>query len=245
LLIFLETLAARSWSGFEERLYDGWVMRFGGGYSNRANSVSTHASTLPLEEKVAFCERAYAEKSLPAIFKFTEATQPPHLEAHLIAKGYRRTNDTSVMTLSLLGRLFAPACDVSLQTTLTLDWLGALKRMKHLDERKNEAHRLILERIATPIAYARVMDDERIVAGGVGVVDSEHIGIFDIVVDEAYRGRGLGKCVTEALLSWGQSEAAKTAYLQVDTLNKPALSIYQQFGFQERYRYWYRVQNGL
>lgn len=243
-IILLETLAARSWSGFEEHAYDGWVMRFGGGYSNRANSVSTHASTLPLAEKVATCERAYAEKDLPAIFKLTEATQPTDLEPYLIERGYRRTNDTCVMTLPLASSLLPPACETRLETALTAGWLDAIKRMKALDDRKNDAHKRILQRISTPVVYASVRLGGTIIAGGVGVVDEGHVGIFDIVVDTVYRVRGLGKCITQSLLVWGQAQGAHTAYLQVETSNAPALHIYRQFGFQPHHAYWYRVQGG-
>ena len=57
------------------------------------------------------------------------------------------------------------------------------------------------------------------------------------------RGRGLGRALTSALTQWGRSAGARTAYLQVREQNATARRLYAALGFQEAYRYHYRVPN--
>ncbi|MNC99703.1 hypothetical protein D3C83_180740 [compost metagenome] len=47
-----------------------------------------------------------------------------------------------------------------------------------------------------------------------------------------------------ALLRTGYELGARHAYLQVAADNEPARRLYRQFGFEERYQYWYRGREG-
>ena len=44
-----------------------------------------------------------------------------------------------------------------------------------------------------------------------------------------------------ALLRWGASRGADSAFLQVEAANTPAVRIYEMLGFRRRYHYWYRI----
>jgi len=64
--------------------YDGWLLRVSPGKAKRARSVNPHfESSLPLPEKIAYCERIYEERGLPALFRMTPFAQPRTLEAAL------------------------------------------------------------------------------------------------------------------------------------------------------------------
>jgi ribosomal protein S18 acetylase RimI-like enzyme len=94
----------------------------------------------------------------------------------------------------------------------------------------------------SPTCYIAVME-ARHVACGLGVYDGGYVGLFDIVTDAAHRQRGYGMDVVRSLLAWGQEHHdADYAYLQVMADNTPAISLYGKFGFEECYRYWYRVK---
>ena len=64
--------------------YDGWLLRVSPGSAKRARSVNAHfGSTLPLDEKIAHCERVYGERELPALFRITPFVHPADLEGAL------------------------------------------------------------------------------------------------------------------------------------------------------------------
>jgi N-acetylglutamate synthase len=76
-------------------------------------------------------------------------------------------------------------------------------------------------------------------AGGYAACDGEWVGLGEIWVDPAARRNGLALAVVSALLDWGASQGATTAYLQVLTDNEPALRLYERLGFREHHRYRY------
>ena len=67
------------------------------------------------------------------------------------------------------------------------------------------------------------------------------MGLFEVGTVPAQRRRGLATAVVEDLLAWGAGQGAERAYLQVMEANSPARALYARLGFQEAYRYWYRV----
>src|SRR3954453_15465717 len=61
----LERLTARTWRGLEEEPFGDWLLRAGGGFTGRANSVLTVGRPpVPLAEAVAAVERWYAPHGL-------------------------------------------------------------------------------------------------------------------------------------------------------------------------------------
>lgn len=60
--------------------YDGWLLRQSRGYTRRANSVwPLYASTLKIEEKIAYCEARYSDVGLPCVFKLVSVPKPRYL----------------------------------------------------------------------------------------------------------------------------------------------------------------------
>ena len=57
--------------------------------------------------------------------------------------------------------------------------------------------------------------------------------IEDMVVHEAWRGRGIGRQVLQAVLAWASEHGATRAQLLADLDNQPALDYYQHLGWQE------------
>ena len=95
---FFEEIAANAHVALNVMQYDGWLMRFANGYSGRANSISVlYPSTLPVEEKVAYCEKFYAKQGLPANFKLTQGDED--FSDFLAARGYKVVTPTDIMIL--------------------------------------------------------------------------------------------------------------------------------------------------
>jgi ribosomal protein S18 acetylase RimI-like enzyme len=100
----------------------------------------------------------------------------------------------------------------------------------------------MLENIIPKKCFASIQLDNKVIACGMGVLEHDFIGVFDIVVDVNYRNQGYGRQLILNLLRWGKVNGAKNAYLQVMLDNLPALKLYSNLGFQEIYKYWYRIK---
>ena len=99
-IYFLEKIAANGHVGLEQIDYDGWELRFTQGFTGRANSIQLKApSTLALEEKLAYCEKEYASRGLPCLFKLTDADR--EFISYLEQRGYTPVKPTDVMVLAL------------------------------------------------------------------------------------------------------------------------------------------------
>jgi ribosomal protein S18 acetylase RimI-like enzyme len=99
-------------------------------------------------------------------------------------------------------------------------------------ERKN-----ILRRFETADGLWLVA--ESAVAGRlVGVVDVKRENwreagfVWNIAVDRAYRGQGIGYELMKRVIEWGQRKRLRAIVLETQTNNWPACRFYQRFGFQ-------------
>ena len=102
-------------------------------------------------------------------------------------------------------------------------------------------HRELLEQILSPVLFAVLYQQGAPVACGLGVLEHDLFGLFDIVTDPEQRRKGYGTQLVASMLDWGKQHGAQYAYLQVVDTNLAAQQMYAKLGFQERYQYWYRV----
>ena len=91
------------------------------------------------------------------------------------------------------------------------------------------------------ISHGSKADCGRIVGCGLGVVEDNKIGIYDIRVESSFRQNGIGARICRAIMDEGKKEGAQKAFLHVSASNRPAVRLYQGLGFEEAYTYWYRV----
>ena len=236
-----EELACNSHPALQTLLYDGWVLRFAEGYTGRANSVSLlYPSALPYAEKIAFCEAQYFSKGLPCRFKLTSGADPA-LDALLAARGYEYVTPTDEMTASIAGFVW-PESAAAFSAQPDKAWLDAFARMEKLDEKKKATAEKLFSVNVNSIFFARMEEDGEIIACATAVLEDGYAAIADVVVDEAYRGRGYGQTLCRALLAKAAAEGAHTACLCVVQKNPAARHIYEKLGFRKIYSYWYRVK---
>jgi ribosomal protein S18 acetylase RimI-like enzyme len=240
----IEELSLNAWPSLQTVLYDGWVIRFANGYTKRANSVNPlHPSTIDLDEKIRFCENLYQDKNLSVVFKITPIVSPGSLDERLSASGYRKDSLTSIQVMELGSANLQVTHEVDLQEDLSGEWLDNFCRMSAVSETQREPLRQILTNIVPSHCFVSLTSADQVIACGLGVLQSGHIGLFDIVTDMAFRGRGYGRQVVESILAWGRQNGAQKAYLQVMLNNPPALHLYSKLGFTEKYQYWYRIKS--
>ncbi len=219
------------------------MLRFGNGYTRRANAIyPLYTGSRGLEEKLRACEAFYHSQSQPTLFKLTEASQPAELDAALAVRGYQTDAQTGVQLLDLRLREWIPPRDVTLSKTVDADWLSAYARMSGLVRAEKLAHEKILAAILPARRFAALRVEGEIVACGLSVVQNGWAGFYDIRTDPAFRRQGHAYGVMMALLAWAKSAGALDAYLQVMLNNPPALNLYARLGFQQAYHYWYRAK---
>jgi GNAT superfamily N-acetyltransferase len=234
----LEELGLNSSTPPGQLLYDGWLLRLLPGKAKRARSVNAvYASTLPLDEKVSYCEQLYAARSLPAIFRITPFSQPPMLDAALEARGYARFDETSVESAPIdPGVQPQPA----VQPMELGSWVDAVAQLRGSPLQHRESHLARLEAMPLALRPLALSDEQGIVATGLTIVEGDHAGLFDIITREDARGRGHSRRLVGALLHAAWELGARQAYLQVQCDNEVARRLYAGFGFAQRYTYWYR-----
>ena len=235
----IEDLALNAWPGVQQTFYDGWVMRFSGGYTKRANTVvPLFAGQLDPEEKVRRCRAEYRRRNLSPTFKVLPFAQPPHLDVVLEAAGFKRVDTTSVQTAAV-AKWAAADPEVRTWAQSVASWLECHCRLNGVSAADKQALVGILQQIAPPAIYGLIYCDGRPVACGLAIQEAGFLGIFGIATHKDYRRRGFAQRLIGHLLQ--VDPQAKTAYLQVRCQNEGALALYRRMGFTEKYRYWYRV----
>ncbi len=254
----LEELCVNAWPALHTLVSDGWVLRLANGYTRRANSVSPlYAGLRPVEEKIRAAEAFYGARGQPTVFKLTAAAQPPELDAGLEARGYALEAPTSGQVLDLrTARLDGPGTARIFETPSD-EWMAAYCALSQVAERHVPTMRRMLESLV-PVhgffvnweagapggrgAGALVDHVPSALACGLAVMENGYVGLADIVTGPAHRRQGHAQRLLADMLGWAAARGAHTAYLQVMLDNAPALRLYAGLGFEEVYRYWYRVQ---
>ena len=223
--------------------YDGWLLRVADSPMRRANSAQAYApSTLPLDEKIAYCEMFYRAHERRIVFKMISTWEPSTLAAALIKRGYVEDCLTSIQVCDLV----AGAAPV-LPDGLTLEvlpqaddaWQAENRQLHDPTERPLLATPGMYAAITAQIGCFRLMRVGETVGMGLGVLERGWLGLYTLIVAAEQRGRGYGTALVQALLHWGVSQGAHSAYLQVMCDNASAMRLYSRIGFREVYRYWY------
>ena len=241
----VEDACLNAWPALKEIFYDGWLIRLAEGHTRRTNSVNVlHAGAMPMDEKIAHCERLYADHGLPPIFRI-RSTDDPALEQALASRGYGAADESRTLYKDFSGGMAAPAGEVDLlEGAPSAEWLGARARIDQHPLRQDDIRVRLLRQVALPVAFAAGRDrDGRIVSVAYGALHERLVSLQWVVTDPEARGRGHARANLSALMRWAARNGAGGACLQVFAANRPAIGLYESMGFNaELYRYHYRVR---
>jgi ribosomal protein S18 acetylase RimI-like enzyme len=236
----IERRAFRAWPALESDTTAGWVRRFSGGYTKRANSINALGDHIEFNRTLKIeLEGPYRARDLPPIWRLTPLA-PPEVDATLAEAGYRRIDESLVQRSPLDGR-FAHDAEVRIDPTPSPAWLAGFAELSPVAPAHRGTMERMLRSIAAPVGFARVEDGGEPIAFALGVVDGDHVGLFDVLVAPQARRRGLARRLTESVCAWGHAQGAAFAYLQVVATNHAALPLYADLGFETVYSYAYRV----
>jgi ribosomal protein S18 acetylase RimI-like enzyme len=233
----IEELSLNSSAPPGQLLYDGWLLRLAPGKAKRARSVNAvYPSRLPLDQKIAYCERLFDAAQLPTLFRITPFVQPTDLDDELARRGYIRYEPTAVESAPIGN---GSVSDVARPMELA-PWVEAVGELRGSPAVQRRAHRARLEGTPLPLHPMAIEEGGQVVATGLAIVEDDCAGLFDIVTHESARRRGHARSLVASLLAAARGMGARHAYLQVESGNEPARRLYREFGFEERYVYWYR-----
>ncbi|MCM3627217.1 GNAT family N-acetyltransferase [Paenibacillus glycanilyticus] len=243
----IEELSLNAWPSLQTIVYDGWLLRFADGYTKRSNCVMPlYESGSEAAEKIRHCEQVYAERGMDTIFKITPFAKPAHLDSLLNERGYKIVDPVYVKTASLVN-IPAPSEDAAYQLDELVNerWLDELASLSGLSEKQRETTVKMLAGSPLRQCFITLYADGVPAACGIGVVEQGYVGLYDIVTSERYRNRGLGYQLLLRLFWWAKQNGTEKAYLLVVQGNIPANRLYDKFGFETQYEYWYRVKSRL
>jgi ribosomal protein S18 acetylase RimI-like enzyme len=239
-ILELEQRSFRAWPALETLNASGWVQRLSGGYTKRANSINALEPQAQFTDQIRnTLERPYLERRQSPIWRLTPLA-PPAADAALAGLGYRRIDESLVQVAPLDGRFTADPA-VTFSSAPGADWLEGFAALSPVAPAHRGTMTRMLRTIAAPVGFARVEQAGRPVAFALGVVDGDHVGLFDILVAPAARRQGLARRLTQSVGAWGRDHGARFVYLQVVATNAAALPLYASLGFETVYSYAYRV----
>jgi len=95
----------------------------------------------------------------------------------------------------------------------------------------------LLESSSACIAIARDQNGKAIGLATAQLVISTAEGapsawIEDVIIEEGWRGQGLGRALLDYVLAWARTQGATRAQLLADLDNTPALDFYEHLGWQ-------------
>ncbi|MCZ2857939.1 GNAT family N-acetyltransferase [Blastococcus sp. VKM Ac-2987] len=234
----LERLAARTWRGLEEQPYGDWLLRAGGGFTGRANSVLVVGDP-PAGPAAAVADVTswYADRGLRPCAA-VPSSGAEDADAAFAAAGWTRDEDTLVLTAPA-GPWPGTGVPVELADAPDAAWLAGYRYrgaalppsaaavLRNADQPRFATVRLVPEP-APPAAVAR------------GGLCDGWLVVSAVTVDDEHRRRGLATAVMAALAADARTRGGHSCLLQVAASNGPALALYARLGFTEHHRYAYR-----
>ena len=252
----LGELAARATVAAEQESIDGWWLKVADLPFRRCNavlpSVGAGLDAAMAERALDAVERWYAARGRRVVVQVSSVDPGAEaLDALLAERGYEIEAPVHLHTCSIErsheagpARAVAPGVRVEVREGIDEEWArhyGAAHGVDGAAREGTEAYgRMLRVRAGDALGGAASVDGAP--AGvGFGVLDQGWLGIFGMGTAPTFRGRGVATAVVRALLERAAERGATGAYLQVETDNPVAISLYEGLGFRRDHGYHYRV----
>ena len=238
----LERINRAGWPPLEAERVGGWELRFSRGYTKRINSANAAPGAGSLARHLPAIEGRYLARGLEPVFRITPLS-PPDSDAALEAAGYAPFDPSPVLLCPLDGAAPASGCEIAGRANR--EWLDGFAQAQGLDGSARAAHEAILAAIPGHVSHGLVRNaDGRAVAFAIAVHTGPAIVLSDVIVAPEARRRGHARTLVAGLMAQGKATGAAFALLNTRADNAPALALYRSLGFEEVYRYHYRVRSG-
>jgi GNAT superfamily N-acetyltransferase len=224
----IEHVHVRAWPALETADVQGWLWRYSGGGSQRANSVST--VSFDGDDPGAAIDdieaRYRASGAIPRFHTY-DLTAPSGLTDLLRGRGYAEGESTTTMAMPVTSRQL-PA-DVVIAERADPEWhevyLGAITESRRIINAK------ILAAVPPPFAWFSCRRGGRTISTGLCVADGAFAVIECMATRAEARRQGGADAVLAGIEAWAAARGVRTLALQVVATNPPALALYRGFGF--------------
>jgi ribosomal protein S18 acetylase RimI-like enzyme len=235
----LDAASRPAWPALRSIEIDGWEARFSGGYTGRANSTTTvGGGALPLDERIARIEAAYAEARQPPWFRIPDFSHDEVTEA-LDARGY-----SAAFRGAFVLAAADPARGDETAIRITPDpesgWLDTHAAADEVPAQQRGVHDALFAKVPAPRLFAGALEDRRIVSVAMVALVGDLAVIQGVGTHAGFRRQGHARRVLRALLAEAWRRGARAAMLQVAVGNEAAQLIYAALGFKRIYQYSYR-----
>jgi GNAT superfamily N-acetyltransferase len=236
----IEETCLNAWPALRQVLFGGWVLRFSGGLTRRANSVNPLGVRGPdAVDLIAGCEALYRHQRLPTIFRLPSIIDPA-IDARLAAQGYGSEGLSLVLHADIGAVPAIRDPDVQLLSRPTPKWFAAMATLQRHTKKQAGLYRRIVGSLAIPAAFAICSDESGIAALAYGAIHDGLICYESVATDPGRQRRGYARRLITSLAGWAADRGARGACLEVEAANAPARALYEGLGFAELYRYHYR-----
>ncbi|PZG22280.1 GNAT family N-acetyltransferase [Nonomuraea aridisoli] len=234
-----DLLVHEAWPAYEQQSHDGWLLRYAGGVTKRANSVLALNTPADLDGAIRAAEAFYGERGARCVFSVGPGATRG-LDEELERRGYELVDPTCIMARPPEAgpeTEGAPDKEVRIEDR---PWHGWLETWWAVDGRYDDGVKAA-ERVCTgvPAWYAAFEEDGVALAVGRAVPQGDTLGIYCMATLPEARRRGLARMVLRALT---QHAGTASAYLVVTARNEGAQALYRSEGFELAARYHYRVR---
>lgn len=237
-LLAIERAAVRAWPAGETREVDGWLWRYSGGGSQRANAVSAlHYRGTDVERTIDQVERLYGARGAPVRFQVGfPLSEPEDLDARLASRGYVIHDPVTTLIKPIV--VVAMPDDVVLGASPSEGWMRVYLSNISPDRRPFAA--AILARVPAPCIFAEVRRNGETLATALGVLHEGAVIAECVGTAASARRQGAASAAMSALEAWGGALGALTIGLQAVTTNTPAQGLYAALGYTTAGTYHYR-----
>ena len=240
-LLAIERAAVAAWPALETAQINGWLWRYSGGGSQRANSVSPlHFEGSDVDGAIAAVEGRYRARGAASMFQICDVNVPADLDQRLEQRGYRLQEPCTC-----LAKRIDPSAGASFDANVELaqgpseDWLSVY--LAGITVSRRSLAPKILARVPSPRAFFLFRHQREPLATALGVV-ADGVVIAECVSTRADRRRtGAGSRIMRALEAWGARHGATIAALQAVAANTAAQGLYAKLAYSRVGSYHYLV----
>lgn len=246
---YLQELLSNFWPARNQYLVNGWVVRVTDGETGRANSVLPNFYCgRSVENDIASVERIYKKSGFKTEFQVADFSEPENLGDILISRGYVEHDKTNVLVGQIKNWV---DLDTNQRykyhdsTSESGKWFRIASNLAQSNEKRSKEKQDIINRIIIPDkALMMAVDAKNIIIGVVlGVMDKEHLCVFDLVVHPLHRNQGIATSLMIHTGRWAMNKGVSKVFLQVVDTNEAAMNFYGKLGLNPRFSYTYCRKN--